>query len=77
MPAALPDATVVHCVPVADGGEGTVAAAVASGYEAVTVTRQRSDRRAGRGDLRRPTADEAVIEMAAASGLLVLPGAPR
>ncbi|GAA3602630.1 glycerate kinase [Microlunatus ginsengisoli] len=69
--AALPTAE-VHCQPVADGGEGTVAAALAGGYRAVTVT------------VTGPVGDpveatfavdgtRAVIEMAAASGLLVLP----
>ena len=69
--AALPTAD-VHCQPVADGGEGTVAAAIASGYEAVTVTVT--------GPVGEPVeatfavhGPRAVIEMAAASGLLVLP----
>lgn len=59
-------------VPVADGGEGTVAAALAAGYAAVTVTV------AGPvGDAVEATfavdGDVAVIEMASASGLDVLP----
>jgi glycerate kinase len=69
--AALPTAD-VHCQPVADGGEGTVAAAIASGYEAVTVSVT--------GPVGEPVdatfavdSGRAVIEMAAASGLLVLP----
>jgi glycerate 2-kinase len=62
----------VHCQPVADGGEGTVAAALASGYRPVTVSVS--------GPLGAPIeatfavdGSRAVIEMAAASGLLVLP----
>jgi glycerate kinase len=62
-------------VPVADGGEGTLDAAVGSGFtrRSATVT----------GPMGRPVqADfavrgrEAVIEMAAASGLALLPGGP-
>jgi glycerate 2-kinase len=77
--AALPTAEVV-CQPVADGGEGTVAAALAAGYQPRTVQVS--------GPLGRPVAarfavdhPRAVIEMAAASGLLLLPtdsdGRPR
>ncbi|WP_146057343.1 glycerate kinase, partial [Streptomyces sp. SM12] len=63
---------VVESLPVADGGDGTVAAAVAGGFEArrVTVT----------GPLGEPVealyalrGDTAVVEMAAASGLALLP----
>lgn len=67
----IPDA-LIEAVPVADGGEGTVDAAIASGFEAVTArvagpTGAPLDARfAVRGT-------EAVIEMAAASGLDVLP----
>lgn len=67
----IPDAE-IESVPVADGGEGTVEAALASGFDAVTVTvsgptgRPVVARFAARGA-------EAVIEMAAASGLDVLP----
>ena len=62
-------------IPVADGGEGTLDAAVGSGFtrRSATVT----------GPLGKPvTADfavrgnQAVIEMAAASGLALLPGGP-
>ncbi len=77
--AVRPDAEVVS-VPVADGGEGTVAAALASGFTAlaVTVSGPLGDpvvaRIAVRGEV-------AVVEMAAASGLAVLPrgadGTPR
>lgn len=68
----IPDAE-IEAVPVADGGEGTVEAALASGFEAVTarvtgpVGETVSARFAVRGT-------EAVIEMAAASGLDALPG---
>jgi glycerate kinase len=76
--AQAPDAD-VHCVPVADGGDGTVAAAVAAGFGRVAVTA------AG------PTGDPvrtafaarggtAVVEMADTCGLVRLPGgvsAPR
>jgi len=67
----IPDAD-IEAVPVADGGEGTVEAAIASGFEAVSArvagpTGAPLDARfAVRGA-------EAIIEMAAASGLDVLP----
>ncbi|NQT87407.1 glycerate kinase [bacterium] len=73
---ALPDADVV-CVPVADGGEGTVRALVAAtggNLERTTVT----------GPLGEPVeaewgllGDGAVIEMAAASGLPLVPADQR
>ncbi|HET7306171.1 MAG TPA: glycerate kinase [Segeticoccus sp.] len=60
-------------VPVADGGDGTVAAALAAGYDAVPVT--------AAGPTGEPVGttyarldDLAVIEMADASGLARLPG---
>lgn len=60
-------------VPVADGGEGTVDAALAAGFTQVTVTVT--------GPTGQPVdasyatnGDTAVVEMAAASGLDVLPG---
>ncbi|VXB52333.1 glycerate kinase II [Microbacterium sp. 8M] len=65
--------TVIDAVPVADGGEGTVDAALAAGFEAVTATvtgptGQPVEARFGvRGT-------QAIIEMAAASGLDLLPG---
>ncbi len=70
----------IDVAPVADGGEGTVAAALGAGFRAVTVS--------VRGPLGDPVPatfacrdDLAVIEMAAASGLGVLPldadGSPR
>ena len=69
--AALPTAD-VYCQPVADGGEGTVAAALASGFRAVTTTVS--------GPLGDPViatfavdGKRAVIEMAVASGLGALP----
>jgi len=67
----VPDA-VVDAAPVADGGEGTVDAAVASGFTPVTVSVT--------GPTGRPVDatfalrdGQAIIEMAAASGLDVLP----
>ena len=68
---AVPDADLV-LLPVADGGEGTLDAAVEAGYErhALTVT----------GPIGEPVAaawarrgDEAVVEMSLASGLAALP----
>jgi glycerate kinase len=67
-----PDA-LVESVPVADGGDGTVAAALAAGFEHVPVvasgpTGEAVDTAfARRGDL-------AVVEMADAAGLVRLPG---
>lgn len=71
----IPDA-VVDAAPVADGGEGTVDAAVASGFTPVTVSVT--------GPTGRPVdaafavrGEQAIIEMAAASGLDVLPGGEK
>lgn len=71
----IPDA-VVNAAPIADGGEGTVDAAVASGFTLVTVSVT--------GPTGRPVDavfalrdQEAVIEMAAASGLDVLPNGEK
>ena len=68
----LPDADIV-AVPVADGGEGTLDAACGAGYDRVAVTVS--------GPTGEPLAaafarrgHRAVVEMAAASGLDVLPG---
>ncbi|MGW4056777.1 glycerate kinase [Amycolatopsis sp. NPDC004747] len=68
-------AAVVRTLPVADGGEGTVDAAVAAGYERVRVP--------ARGPTGAPVTacyavrgDTAVVELAEASGLHRLPGAP-
>lgn len=63
----------VRVVPVADGGDGTVAAALAAGFDRVTATVQ--------GPTGAPVAAElalrggvAVVEAAAACGLALLPG---
>ncbi|MBA2560648.1 MAG: glycerate kinase, partial [Propionibacteriales bacterium] len=68
---ALPDAEVI-LVPVADGGDGTVEAAVAAGYQHRTARVQ--------GPVGNPVSaafavrgDSAVLEMAEASGLRRLP----
>lgn len=65
--------TPVHRVPVADGGDGTVAAALAAGFQPVGATVQ--------GPTGQPVAaliairdDVAVVEAAAAGGLSRLPG---
>jgi len=68
----IPDAE-IEAVPVADGGEGTVDAALASGFEAVTVSVTGPTGEAVAARFAVHGAD-AVIEMAAASGLDVLPG---
>lgn len=76
--AAIPEAEVVE-VPMADGGEGTVATLVAG-------TGGRLETRTVTGPLGRPVeapfgllgdGETAVIEMAAASGLLLVPAAER
>src|ERR671929_1630371 len=69
----------VSCLPVADGGDGTLAAALAAGFEAVPVT--------ATGPTGEPVqtayarlGEVAVLEMADVSGLGRLPGgrfAPR
>lgn len=71
----IPDA-VVDAAPVADGGEGTVDAAVASGFTPVTVSVT--------GPTGRPVdaafavrGEQAIIEMAAASGLDLLPNGEK
>ncbi len=63
----------VTCAPVADGGEGTVDAALAAGWSPVAV--------AATGPVGDPltvtyarSGDRAVVELAATSGLAVLPG---
>ncbi len=73
-----PDAS-VDAVPVADGGDGTLAAAVAAGFEFVPVTASGptgepvrtgfARRRGSAGDR-----DVAVVELADVSGLVRLPG---
>lgn len=67
----IPDAE-IEAVPVADGGEGTVEAALASGFQAVDarVTGPTGEFVSARFAVRDA---EAIIEMAAASGLDVLP----
>ncbi|NMN95359.1 glycerate kinase [Antrihabitans stalactiti] len=69
--AAHPDWT-VRCAPVADGGDGTVAAAIAAGYDAVHV-----DTVGPTGVASTATyamrADRAVVELANAVGLVLLP----
>ena len=66
----------VSCLPVADGGDGTLAAALAAGFEAVPVT--------ATGPTGEPVetayarlGDVAVVEMADVSGLARLPGGRR
>ena len=68
---ANPDAEIT-CLPVADGGEGTVAAALGSGFTPVTVdvTGPLGNRTSATFAVAGP---RAVIEMAAASGLGALP----
>lgn len=73
--AARPGLDVRRC-PVADGGEGTLAAALANGWEAVAVpvTGPLGERRTAafaRGEL--AGAPAALVELAAASGLPLLP----
>ncbi|HET6988693.1 MAG TPA: glycerate kinase [Kribbella sp.] len=72
---ALPGTTVVP-IPVADGGDGTLAAAVAAGFELVPVTASgptgepvHTAYARGRG-----SRDVAVVELADVSGLVRLPG---
>jgi glycerate kinase len=67
-----PGATVVH-VPVADGGDGTLAAAVAAGYELVPVLASGpTGTPVSTGYAR--SGDTAVVELADTSGLVRLPG---
>jgi glycerate kinase len=72
---ALPGAEVVT-VPVADGGDGTVDAAIDAGFErrTATVTGPTGGSVAASYAIRQRSA---VVEMAAASGLAVLPGGHR
>ena len=69
---ARPDLEVV-LAPVADGGDGTVDAAVAAGYRRVPVTVTGPTGEPVRAEFAR-SGDTAVVEMAAASGLRCLPG---
>ncbi|WP_164700120.1 glycerate kinase [Modestobacter sp. KNN46-3] len=68
---AVPSATVVQ-VPVADGGEGTLAAALAAGFSRVPV-RVAGPTGAPLASALAIRGRTAVVEMAAASGLAVLP----
>lgn len=69
----LPDVETVMC-PIADGGDGTVAAAVASGFDYVpTVATGPTGDRLHTGYAR--DGRTAVVELAAVSGLRLLPGA--
>ena len=77
--AGLPTGTDVVQLPVADGGEGTAAAALAAGAVARTV-RVTGPTGAPVDAVLALLGDTAVVELAAASGLAVLPGgvpAPR
>lgn len=71
----IPDA-VVDAVPVADGGEGTIDAALAGGFSPVdvTVTGPTGEPVRARFAVR---GAEAIVEMAAASGLDLLPGGEK
>lgn len=72
---ARPDAD-VRSVPVADGGDGTLAAAVAAGYDLVPVTATGPTGRPVRTGYARLD-DVAVAELADVSGLVRLPGLPE
>ncbi|WP_432885657.1 glycerate kinase [Kribbella sp. CA-245084] len=67
-----PDATVV-AVPVADGGDGTLAAAVGAGYELVPVVASGPTGEPVKSGYAR-RGDTAVVELADVSGLVRLPG---
>lgn len=67
-----PDATVVG-VPVADGGDGTLAAAVASGYTLVPMVASGPTGEPVQSGYAR-SGDTAVVELADVSGLVRLPG---
>ena len=69
---ACPGAT-VHAVPVADGGDGTLAAAVAAGYTLVPVVASGPTGEPVRSGYARQ-GDTAVVELADVSGLVRLPG---
>ncbi|TFV58343.1 glycerate kinase [Geodermatophilus sp. DF01-2] len=63
----------VTCLPVADGGDGTLAAALAAGFESVPVTATGPTGEPVRTAYAR-SGDVAVVEMADVSGLVRLPG---
>ncbi len=69
---ARPDVTTT-LLPVADGGDGTVAAAVAAGFEGHTVEVEGPTGDVVRAPYAR-RAERAVVELAAACGLELLPG---
>ncbi|MFJ5861961.1 glycerate kinase [Pseudarthrobacter sp. NPDC092439] len=72
--AVRPDATVIP-MPIADGGDGTVAAAVGAGYRHITLSvTGPSGQPVSAGFALHPDGGTAVIEMAQASGLLQLAG---
>jgi glycerate kinase len=72
---AAPDAD-VHTLPVADGGEGTVLAAVTAGFDEVRVrVLGPTGEHLGASFARR--GDTAIVEAAQASGLQLLPGGER
>jgi glycerate kinase len=72
--AVRPGATVIP-MPIADGGDGTVAAAVSAGYRHITVdVTGPSGQPVTAGFALHPDGRSAVIEMAQASGLLQLAG---
>jgi glycerate 2-kinase len=73
--AELPSAEVVT-IPVADGGDGTVDAAVASGFERVPVAVDGPTGEPGQASYAR-RGEVAVVELASACGLMRLPGGRR
>jgi glycerate 2-kinase len=73
--AGWPEAELVT-IPVADGGEGTVDAAVAAGFERVPVTVDGPTGEPGAANYAR-RGEVAVVELAGACGLMRLPGGRR
>ncbi|HVW44483.1 MAG TPA: glycerate kinase, partial [Amycolatopsis sp.] len=69
---AVPEVETLEC-PIADGGDGTVAAALAAGFTAVPVAATGpTGERVASGYARKD--ETAVVELAAVSGLALLPG---